>query len=118
MKKVLISLAVIMGIIFSLYIYVVPYQKYNASKNFDLYIKEQGVDINNIESKKMVLSTENNGYVIYVRYKDDEEFYYKYIYISNSDEPYHIFLEIFEERDIVEDFSKVKYKPLDWKERS
>lgn len=74
---------------------IYPYQWNDAEKNFELYIKEQHVDKNNIESIEKLKEKKIGGIVYRVKYKDDENLIYEYLYTRDDTvNPYNISLTI------------------------
>lgn len=63
---------------------IYPYQWDEAEKNFQLYLKAQNVDKNNIESIEKSKDTKTESIEYIVRYKDDENLRYGYSYCRND----------------------------------
>lgn len=74
---------------------IYPYPWNDAEKNFELYIKEQHVDKNNIESIEKLKEKKIGGIVYRVKYRDDENLIYEYLYTRDDTvNPYNISLTI------------------------
>ena len=90
---------------------IYPYQWNDAEKNFELYIKEQHVDKNNIESIEKLKERKIGGILYRVKYKDDKDLTYEYLYkrgyIGN---PYKICLVIYNKNGNGIDDEKVPHK--------
>lgn len=85
MKKryiyIFILLIVIIGSGLFYYRYeIYPYQWDEAEKSFQLYIKAQHVDKNNIESIKKTKDKKTSSIAYLVKYKDDKDLTYVYSY--------------------------------------
>ena len=117
-KKWLLGILVII-VAYGLYFY--PGQRYLAEKTFGEYIAIQGVNLENIQSKRVFKDYKQNGYIIDVSYRDDPEFRYNYKYAVDSIKDMNSYrairLNIYtktnnESVELSGDSEKVKYPPI------
>lgn len=90
---------------------IYPYQWDEAEKNFQLYLKAQNVDKNNIESIEKSKDTKTESIEYIVKYKDDENLRYGYSYSRNDIvHPYKICLIIYNKNGNGIDEEKIPHK--------
>ncbi len=65
-------------------IYYFPFQYFLAQKNFEEYIKLQGVQSTDISYKKITKNYKQDGYYIDVIYKNDKKYLYSYKFSTND----------------------------------
>ena len=68
------------GVIAALYLYDVPIQRIKAERAVNEYMTMQGVDEENIESKRVIKDWKTNGHSIFITFTDDPDKIYRYNY--------------------------------------
>ncbi|MBU3190352.1 DUF3139 domain-containing protein [Clostridium bowmanii] len=77
----------------------------------------QGIDKENIQSKKIFKDYKQSGYNIDVVYKDDSNYMYSYWYSPSSDSfKYNILCAVYNKQNVSVEINheKIKYPPLDF----
>lgn len=80
MKKAIIIVAIILGLIILYGIYYYPYQYCMAKRSYQEYIKKQGIDLGLIESLDIRKDYKTGGYNLVAHYLDDDKCEYRYYY--------------------------------------
>lgn len=111
-SKVTITLSLLV-VGYLLYFY--PIQKYLAEKSFDKYVAVQGVNKDNIKSKRILKDYTQDGYLIDVVYKDDDDYMYQYKYfVGKNSFKYSIYCIVYKENVSIDVTGyKIKYPPLE-----
>lgn len=120
LKKLKIPITIAIIIVLAI-IYYFPFQYYLAQRNFEEYIKLQGVQNSDIADKTIIKDYKQDGYRIHVVYKSDPNFYYSYKFsISNINEIFSyksicctIYNHQNESVGVTGESDAVKYPPLD-----
>lgn len=103
-KKYIISIIFIVFIVFIGFFYyryfIYPYPWDKAEENFQKYITEQKVDVDNIDNIEKLKETKIGGILYRVTYKDDPNLTYEYLYCRDYNDninPYKISLIIYDD---------------------
>lgn len=118
MKLNKLTVVIVLFLIFILcyIIYFYPFQKYMAEKTFNEYIKLQGINQKNIESKEVFKDYKQGGYIVRVVYKDDLDYTYYYKYsvnrVENLTNYKSIRLNVYDTRNSRVN-SNMKYPPIE-----
>lgn len=116
--KILIAIAIIIVLAI---IYYYPFQYCLAQRNFEEYIRLQGVQSSDIADKIIHKDYKQDGYWIRVVYKSDPNFYYDYKFSMSDNSKIFSYKSIYctiynhknTEVGVTGESDAVKYPPLD-----
>lgn len=116
--KILITIAIIIVLAI---IYYYPFQYCLAQRNFEEYIRLQGVQSSDIADKIIHKDYKQDGYWIRVVYKSDPNFYYDYKFSMSDNSKIFSYKSIYctiynhknTEVGVTGESDAVKYPPLD-----
>jgi hypothetical protein len=114
-KKGLIGVVFIFVISYTVYSF--PIQKNSSEKNLEKYLILQGIDKDNIQSKKIYKNYKQAGYMVDIVYKDDSNYMYAYWYSPSSHSfKYNILCTVYNKQNVSVDITheKIKYPPLEF----
>lgn len=117
-NKFIINLPIyIIGLLIIGYmIYFYPVQKVLAENSFSQYIALQGINEENILSKRVFKDYKQDGYCIDVVYKDDSNLRYNYKYYTgnNHESTFNMICAVYNDHNVSIEVSRenAKYPPL------
>ncbi len=119
-KKMKIPIAIAIIIVLAI-IYYFPFQYCLAQRNFEEYIRLQGVQSIDIADKTIYKDYKQDGYCIRVVYKSDPNFYYLYKFSMSDNSKIFSYKSIYctiynhqnVEVGVTGESDAVKYPPLD-----
>jgi len=108
------SLFIYVGIpIILIWVYLFPYTKFQAKRNFNKYISEQNVSKENIDYIYENWEYPKELYLIIVKYKNQPGYKYIYNYSPTHKKPFNISLDIEKDKSYNKKKSNIKYPPLE-----
>ena len=123
-KRVLwVGLIIVLCAVVLFLIYYYPLQRILAEKKLDEYMTLQGVDVTEIESIEYHKDYKQDGYNVFVKFREDEYYYvYRYYLLSsgqgNKTRYNTMYCDVYnsENRCMDEFVEGMKYKSLEWTE--
>lgn len=122
-RSISVGLIIVLGAVVLFLIYYYPLQRILAEKKLDEYMTLQGVDVTEIESIEYHKDYKQDGYSVFVKFRENEYHYvYRYYLLSsgqgNKTRYNTMYCDVYnsENRCMDEFVEGMKYKSLEWVE--